>query len=739
MVKNKPVKVSQPQVSVKPEQKLSDKIIVTTDKIEYEKGDIVEITIKNNLGQSIGYWDYSGQFAPSSDVQIFLNGKWKSIDGKSICECKSNCATYANGWVELKSKATITDSWDTKEDCTGKSVDDGTYRVRFHYSLDLTSQGNFSDVYSKEFTIKTKTNMDETADWQTYSNSVMEFSMKYPLDWNVSKETILSTGTEIEFSKNQDARINIRFGVRYNQDLGRNYHLGEWVSIVRDSMIRFYDPYYTEKTTEFAGREATEFIHKDVSTPPNLYRGIYTGYTKENDWITEIIASFDSTKENIYKPFIDQILSTFKFIEKDKNIASGSKKFITEYKIDSKTGARVEIASPDIMERNKQNEVKITISDWDKFGLNLYQSFLSIMNVADYRLGDKVYSNCKESNGQEKCLVPVTPLCNWPENVTLSPLVRIKTYNPPNEPDDHVLDFPNIVVKISTPTVEICDNKIDDNCNGKIDGVDSQCASFTVYVLPGEGLTNLARRVIAQYLEKFFNNAYLSKEGKIYAEDYIKRELKNKIGPLKTGERMDFSVSLIEQAIIKAKALSFQETASLGKYKELINYGGYRFISKTSSVTDSEKVWEMDENTKKQLMEVKHFTADEGKAWKVVENTGSIIIYYENKDIDKIFYLIGAYRENMMAQDYSFMESLLTHSIEISNDGVNWEKGKVVYDNFYDKNNSSATGDGMGAGSFYLNVKDYNNGRLYVKFNLASYASGTGITLTKNLKTNLDK
>ncbi len=563
--------------------------------------------------------------------------------------------------------------------------------------------------------------LDPTANWQIYRNEKYGYEIKYPNSLLIDEVT--SSDDTFLWTKEM-----------YFKYKGKNNSYYSYLWITQDWMSAPLEGHIGGKTVLKGNVKFIKSVMDGGSTE-NGGSGFTSFYIAKGDNVIAVNTFYAST---LTDPIFDQILSTFKFTEKDENVISDLKKLIAEYKIDSKTGARVEIVSPDIMERNKKNEVKITINDWDKYGLNLYQSFLSIINIVDYRLGDKVYSSCKESNGQEECLVPVTPTCKWPEYVNLAPLVRIKTYNPPNEPDDHVLDFSNISVKISTSTTEICNNGIDDDCNGKIDGLDSKCSSFTITVLPGEGITNLARRSISQYLEKYYNEAYLNKEQKVYAEDYIKRDLKKKISLLKAGEKIEFLTGLIEEAIAESKKLSFTQINYLNKYTGKINYSAYRFISKTSSVKDADSVWKIDDNTKSKLVELNRYKDDGSESWKITEGNGSVIIYYENKDISKISYIIGAYRENITAQDYDFIESLLTHSVGLSEDGINWYQAKVSYNNFYDKGNSSSTGDGTGTGSFYLDVKNYNNGRIFVKFNLTSNTSGTGITLTKNLKTNLD-
>ena len=176
---------------------------------------------------------------------------------------------------------------------------------------------SMAESYNVPSVFKVVETQDETADWKTYTSPKMGFSISYPSDWSIDEETALPTGIKIRIQKNNDARVGIQSGIRYNQDLGRNYYLDEWIQIVRDSMIRFHDPDYTEKSIELAGQEATEFIFETnmFPQPPYLYRKICTGGGGKTDTIFEIVTNFDSTKENIYGPIIDQMLSTFRFVE----------------------------------------------------------------------------------------------------------------------------------------------------------------------------------------------------------------------------------------------------------------------------------------------------------------------------------------------------------------------------------------------------------------------------------------
>ena len=165
---------------------ISNKVMVTTDKSNYTVGETIEITVQNNLDTSIGYWDYSGEIIPQFTIEAFQNGAWeKDVEqNKSVCACNSNCITYSNGWVVLKSGSAVNDSWNTQKDCTDIVVQPGTYRIAFSYSTDTTGQGDRSTIYSDEFTI-TGTLTFDTSTWQTYRNDEFGFEFQYPATYEI--------------------------------------------------------------------------------------------------------------------------------------------------------------------------------------------------------------------------------------------------------------------------------------------------------------------------------------------------------------------------------------------------------------------------------------------------------------------------------------------------------------------------------------------------------------------------
>ena len=88
--------------------------------------------------------------------------------------------------------------------------------------------------------------------------------------------------------------------------------------------------------------------------------------------------------------------------------------------------------------------------------------------------------------------------------------------------------------------------------------------SFIEVAVKGEGRTHLARRALANYLEKNADSS-LTPEHKIYIEDYLRKKAG---GPssLRAGSSVEFSKSLIQDAISKSKNLNQKQLQNLHKY-----------------------------------------------------------------------------------------------------------------------------------------------------------------------------
>lgn len=89
--------------------------------------------------------------------------------------------------------------------------------------------------------------------------------------------------------------------------------------------------------------------------------------------------------------------------------------------------------------------------------------------------------------------------------------------------------------------------------------------SFIETAVRGDGATHLARRALANYLEKNPDSA-ISREQKIYIEDYLRKNVS--YGHVRIGTSLEFSKSLIQEAIGKSKQLNDRQLTNLKKYTE---------------------------------------------------------------------------------------------------------------------------------------------------------------------------
>ena len=91
--------------------------------------------------------------------------------------------------------------------------------------------------------------------------------------------------------------------------------------------------------------------------------------------------------------------------------------------------------------------------------------------------------------------------------------------------------------------------------------------SFVETAAVGDSATKLARRALANYLEKSPDTS-LTAEHKIYIEDYLRRQVSD--GRLKVGESREFSKDSIAKAIEKSKGLSANQLKNLEKYSKMV-------------------------------------------------------------------------------------------------------------------------------------------------------------------------
>ncbi|MDP2838182.1 MAG: hypothetical protein Q8O53_02795 [Candidatus Moranbacteria bacterium] len=93
--------------------------------------------------------------------------------------------------------------------------------------------------------------------------------------------------------------------------------------------------------------------------------------------------------------------------------------------------------------------------------------------------------------------------------------------------------------------------------------------SFVEQAQAGDGTTHLARRALAHYLEKNTDSS-LTTEHKIYIEDYLRKNITYQ-ETVTTKTSVDFSKTLIRQAIEKSKALNDNQLQNLKQYSARVS------------------------------------------------------------------------------------------------------------------------------------------------------------------------
>jgi len=93
--------------------------------------------------------------------------------------------------------------------------------------------------------------------------------------------------------------------------------------------------------------------------------------------------------------------------------------------------------------------------------------------------------------------------------------------------------------------------------------------AFTETAQKGDGITHLARRALAKHLERIGGNSELTKEHKIFIEDYMQNKTGNNI--LQIGETRTFTKNLITEAIQASKQLTQEQLNKIAPFAQNVN------------------------------------------------------------------------------------------------------------------------------------------------------------------------
>ena len=159
-----------------PDTKTSREVIISTDKNEYDKGEIINIVVDNGLSIPILYYSGVERFW---GLEYFKNNEWMYPNYGSGADFQlteknvgDNCyiLLYERTYPpELKSQSNISGQWNQKicpygtgspaEPRTVKYIEGGKYRLIFNYGFEISDGDPFelsdiNTVYSNTFTIK---------------------------------------------------------------------------------------------------------------------------------------------------------------------------------------------------------------------------------------------------------------------------------------------------------------------------------------------------------------------------------------------------------------------------------------------------------------------------------------------------------------------------------------------------------------------------------------------------------
>ena len=132
-------------------------IVMTTDKMQYGKGDIVKLKVTNNLDIPIWYIWYSQRDLPFWEIEKNLNNDWQRMNyplpfsdgGREVCQL--TLLERPIGVVkELKPHSELFFGWNQKicvfkkvtEPTEPEMIERGRYRFVFRYSLDTVKSEN---------------------------------------------------------------------------------------------------------------------------------------------------------------------------------------------------------------------------------------------------------------------------------------------------------------------------------------------------------------------------------------------------------------------------------------------------------------------------------------------------------------------------------------------------------------------------------------------------------------------
>lgn len=167
---------------------------------------------------------------------------------------------------------------------------------------DLESVRDLSDAC---FTITIK---DETADWKVYENTIGNYQLSYPSNWRIDEQFLKK---DVTFTKSEEGKRYTSMEIYFSQTLLEGKTLEEYAEEVKNDLVGHPNVQnFKEEKTLLGGVQAIKFTYNEV------LRTVYNErfLIQKNEGVYDIKIEFAREKET-YFPIINQMLSTFRFLE----------------------------------------------------------------------------------------------------------------------------------------------------------------------------------------------------------------------------------------------------------------------------------------------------------------------------------------------------------------------------------------------------------------------------------------
>ncbi len=394
--------------------KISGRISVTTSKLEYKQGEMVELIIKNSFDKE--------QKIYFSDIEKFnhlkLENNWEPI--KQVwCPCQSHCyeekvsiiikaeSQSKYEWDQTESWCTNNPAWYNRQEISNQ-VESGKYR----FKIEVDEVGT---IYSNEF-IVAKEDIDQR---KVYKNEEYGFELKYPKDWyqrdNYQGTDIMLLNTDKEivrgglrpddywllpYSKRNPKYTDNWVGIGINvYQKPVDFNWDSWMKDNFSAIEKYENLDYSNLNSDLRGIKVVKSIG-----------GISNIFLEGKDMLYNLrfFGAYPYDVDNDGLNYFEQVLSTFKFIEKDETSdwqTYRNEEFGFEFKFQDETG-NIEISS---------TTSRITLSDLVHFESSIYRDPVVYIFIRNY--DNKQFNNLNEYLNEGR---------GWDNSQAHSKLISIK-------------------------------------------------------------------------------------------------------------------------------------------------------------------------------------------------------------------------------------------------------------------------------------------------------------------------